>query len=731
MSRKRFHSPYLTPSILALFLLAIVASRGECFAQNLLSKDKGDSVYRSDRVTLIEIKIAPDDWQDLRISQRRDGFGYGYYKADVAINSQWFRSVGLRKKGNLGSVVSTRPSLKINFDKYTKNQKFEGTDMLTLNNNNQDPTNAHQFLVYSFIERAGGMAPRCGFARVIVNGEDLGIYTNVESIRKPFLKRVFGNSKGNLYEGIGGDFNRRGFSRIAHKRGDDEDLLRLHELGRVLETRRSIPLEQFQEFLNIESFITQWACEVLIGHADSYSNNRNNWYAYQDPETDQLHFIPWGADAAFRDPSPYITYPVPKSVKAKGLLCQRLWELPEIRDRYRTEMLRLLNSVWDKKDILNELDRIADMTLSHQEQESYAFQFRSNLIKQFVTHRRSEVMPELRSPMPDWPSDPSRGSTSSARNFMELKGTFTAQVSHEDPDVYSTISVFDPWGDELESVLGKGKAQLQYSANESSVNTFKNIGAVAFADRKGYRKGYPAVQIVAKNDNDQSLWNLRFSIDPHQTHTARNAKASKFSSGSILDVGAFVTKLAKEEDPVSAFLYGELSESVREQMSEYLNESRSGALKLRSQLTHELNSIIETITLYTASRFANVALRKESSKLLNSHQNRSILNKLLIEDAYPDEISRYPNSLAINLSAVLGNLSRKLPGAPEEVSQMTFTGSLVLDHYSLEKDGIISGHFRTLTSAFPDEPEAKQRAPIQSPNPKQDSDLPQGPDQNR
>jgi len=34
----------------------------------------------------------------------------------------------------------------------------------------------------------------------VLIGEDPGIYTHVESARKPFVKRLFGSSKGDLWE---------------------------------------------------------------------------------------------------------------------------------------------------------------------------------------------------------------------------------------------------------------------------------------------------------------------------------------------------------------------------------------------------------------------------------------------------------------------------------------------------------------------------------------------------
>ena len=64
----------------------------------------------------------------------------------------------------------------------------------------------NQFLCYDLFDRAGAPGSRCGYARITVNGKNLGVYSHVESVRKQLLKREFGSSKGTLYEGTVVDF---------------------------------------------------------------------------------------------------------------------------------------------------------------------------------------------------------------------------------------------------------------------------------------------------------------------------------------------------------------------------------------------------------------------------------------------------------------------------------------------------------------------------------------------
>ena len=64
----------------------------------------------------------------------------------------------------------------------------------------------NQFLSYDLFDRAGAPGSRCGYARITVNGKNLGVYSHVESVRKQLLTREFGSAKGTLYEGTVVDF---------------------------------------------------------------------------------------------------------------------------------------------------------------------------------------------------------------------------------------------------------------------------------------------------------------------------------------------------------------------------------------------------------------------------------------------------------------------------------------------------------------------------------------------
>ena len=176
-------------------------------------------LFPTDRLLDVQITVAEADWDKIR-NQTRNFYDalqasrkenpvkgpYVYVNASVTIDGIEFPDVGIRKKGFLGSQNSIRPSLKIKLNHVDKKAKLGGQTVLTFNNNNQDTSQMSQFMGYALFNAAGSPAPRCALARLTVNGKNLGVYSHVEPIRKPLLRRGFGNDRGTVYEGTVTDF---------------------------------------------------------------------------------------------------------------------------------------------------------------------------------------------------------------------------------------------------------------------------------------------------------------------------------------------------------------------------------------------------------------------------------------------------------------------------------------------------------------------------------------------
>ncbi len=86
---------------------------------------------------------------------------FTYFQGDITIEEVTIKSVGIRKKGFIGSLDDRFPSLKIKFDEFVDQKPIADVDVLTLNNNKQDSSLVSQTLAYELFNAAGVHAPRC------------------------------------------------------------------------------------------------------------------------------------------------------------------------------------------------------------------------------------------------------------------------------------------------------------------------------------------------------------------------------------------------------------------------------------------------------------------------------------------------------------------------------------------------------------------------------------------
>lgn len=386
-----------------------------CTAQEIES----DQFYAADKIHEVKIELSASDWKKLKGQQPNpatfmggDGSesNYTYFEGTIWINGQETSKVGIRKKGFFGSNDSTRPSLKIKFDEYKKQEPLPGVELLTLNNNKQDQSLMSQFLAYQIFRKAGVHAPQSNFVRLTVNDKYLGVYSNVESVRKPFLKREFGNSSGALYEAALADFHPIGHRNIEAKNKAAEDRSKLEELSALLAKPGDLPLDQVEAIIDLDYFIRYWVVEDLLGFWDGYAANQNNFYLYFDNKNGKGYFVPWGADWVFTRSGPFAMFATPPPlVNAQSILANRLYRTPGIPERYQQAMLQVLEQAWDDTELLATIDRMESTLkpfLGGTQQET---ERSMSEVRDFIRQRKEFVIKELAkgpAKVPDQPRSP-------------------------------------------------------------------------------------------------------------------------------------------------------------------------------------------------------------------------------------------------------------------------------------------------------------------------------------
>jgi hypothetical protein len=325
-----------------------------------------EDFFAYDQVREISIEIDTSDWDELRFQTRSmfDLLGgdcmataavspFTYFPATIEVDGERVENVGLRKKGFIGSLSTTRPGLKVDMDQYVDDQRFLGLEKLVLNNTPQDPTMLRTCFAYAYFRDVGVPAPRCGFAHITVNGEDMGIYANVEAPDDHWLDRQFGDPDTPLFEGTLSDLQ-DGWLNTYDLDSDGADLSQLEPLKDAV---ASGDYDQLDAVINLEAFARFWVAEGLLAHWDGYGWNQNNHFIALDPADGRARFLPWGPDATLSSWSP-----------GGGVDWMPLTaELPRALARtergealFKAEAERQLAEVWDEDALLDRLYTMED-----------------------------------------------------------------------------------------------------------------------------------------------------------------------------------------------------------------------------------------------------------------------------------------------------------------------------------------------------------------------------------
>ncbi len=428
-----------------------------------------DILYDADVVNEVSIVIDAEDWDTLRqqhwnLPEMFTGdcmsspweSPYTWFPGSVTVNGETAALAGLRKKGSMGSASTTKPGLKVAFDEYEEGGSLLGVDGLTLNNAVQDSSLIRQCLGYELWRATGAPASRCNFAHVTVNGEDLGVYVNVEPLDKNFLREHFGDPEGDLYEGAGSDF-REGFTGTFDRKTneDDPDPGDIEALARALEVDDADLVAALDPLIDLDAFMAYWAMEVLLGHWDSYDGNINNFFVYHDPESGRFSFIPSGIDAVLEGVDPF-GEGAPTSVVAESALSVRLYALPETRAAYQSALRDLLDTVWDEAAIAAEVDRMEVLLKPYvARSDRGTFEDGVDSVRTVAASRRDAILSELDAGGPDW-----EGNLRDAYCLTAV-GTVAATFSLTWPDgdlydVDGTTFSFTYRGDDIEITGASG-----------------------------------------------------------------------------------------------------------------------------------------------------------------------------------------------------------------------------------------------------------------------------------
>lgn len=324
--------------LLGAFLLSVFAPHPLLGAEGKDVKPATDELFAQPKVLQLKIEIPAASLDALKLDSKK------YARATVREGDKVYAEAGVRLKGN-GSFqpLEKKPSLTIKFNEFISGERFHGHGKILLNSSAHDPSYLSEAIAGEIFRAADVPAPKITFARIELNGRDLGLYVLSQASNREFLSEYFKKAKGNLYEGSNADVNEKLEKDSGDDSRDQADLKALANAAKEQDPAQR--LKKLSAVLDIDRFISFAAVEVFTWHHSGYTMGRNNYRVYHDPASNQMVFIPHGLDQIFNKTSG------PLMPEWKGLVAKAILETPDGQRRYRERMAKLLTTAF-KPDAL-------------------------------------------------------------------------------------------------------------------------------------------------------------------------------------------------------------------------------------------------------------------------------------------------------------------------------------------------------------------------------------------
>lgn len=297
-----------------------------------------------------------------------------------------FADVGVRRKGeSTFRALPKKAAFKIRFDKYVSGQRLFGLSEITLNNMVDDPTFLAERLAYHVFRAEGLPAPRANAAELSINGDNYGIYANIETPNADLLKRVFGTNAKTLYEVNDGSEwlpgQEDGFE-VDVGDGTKSDVLAL--FSAVQAAQPATLLTDVAANLDTTEWLRFSATEGAVGHYDGYAFGiwgSHNYFMAGD-QSGKFSLMPWSTDLTLSDRETVVDTSNPLSVDAQPLLIERCktstpcWtaykdQMKSVLAVYESENLVALAQKWHGQiDALVKADPKRETTLSYYASET-------------------------------------------------------------------------------------------------------------------------------------------------------------------------------------------------------------------------------------------------------------------------------------------------------------------------------------------------------------------------
>jgi len=244
-----------------------------------------------------------------------------FYRTDVevpavlTVDGRAYRDVGVHFRGMSSYMMTpegSKRSLNLTVDFANEDQRLLGYRTLNLLNVNGDATFVRP-LLYTEIARQYVPTGKANYVRLVINGENWGVYVNVEQFNTDFIQERFGTRRGARWKVPGSPFGQGGMAFIGEDAQAYKNIYEIksndnarswRDLIAMFKVLTTTPLDKLEAalspVLDVDGALKFLALEVALVNTDGYWARASDYNIYQD-ERGKFHVIPHDVNEAFEE----------------------------------------------------------------------------------------------------------------------------------------------------------------------------------------------------------------------------------------------------------------------------------------------------------------------------------------------------------------------------------------------------------------------------------------------
>ena len=534
---------------------------------SLTATPKGSPpLYDAQTLRTIYLRFHHDNWYEQMNALYRTDIEV---PADLIVDGKVYPGVGAHFRGTSSyfTVESEKKSFNIAVDYGEDGQRLYGYKTLNLLNGHVDASFLREVL-YNQIARDYIPAMKTNLVKLVINGENWGIYINLQQYNKDFLAEWFGTKGGIRWKvgpGRGGALNYTGDDPATYqetyqlKTNNVENPWEgLIALCKMLDRSTSDAelMEKLPSLLNIDQVLWQLAVSNVFMDDDGYIHKGGDYAIYQDVKG-RFHLIPHDNNESFRfgrsgrggpggggpggwswgDLTNGMVSPVAHADNDARPLINRLLSNPEWRARYLAHVRTVVDQWLDwevLEPIIKEYQALIDTEVQQDDKKLYGYEeFATGVpedLKRFVNERREYLYnhPEINKPVPKIVAvEIGSGSPPIANQPVSVKATLDKSVAVDSVFLYYSDDRYAVFNQvlmtaEKDSFVGQipafpASTTVYYYVEANAVKTHGTTAfSPAYAEQGAaqYRVGVRVVKESAVVINELMAVNTKSLTDP-------------------------------------------------------------------------------------------------------------------------------------------------------------------------------------------------------------------------